>query len=350
VATVGGSPRLSGLEWVCLVVLSTMLLGVGGLGAFVSFSNVRAAMAPAFGSLAWAVPVGVDVGIFLFTGWDLLLSRLDMRPRVLRFVPWSLIAATIYLNVEPSLAAGDVPGAVGHAVLPGIWVISVEITAGLVRHRAGLTRPADRRYRPERLDRIRTSRWLLAPLSTLWIVRLMILWEERSYQAALDRWMARRRARAQMAKKYGLVKWRWRAPIDLRLDYRYAQLSLTSPDRSEDLARGSASRGARSPGGGSSPARRQGAAPKPRSSPRRPSGRVAVAGRLPGGSDAERADEAMPAAREVAAELAAAGVPLNRETLRDGLRARDKGVGNSVLGELLARLRAEQTARVGASS
>lgn len=337
------APRrvLSSPERLVAWLVGVMVALLGVIGFVNSFAEVAAAVQPSFGALAWTAPIGIDLGIAVFTGLDLLLARLGMRLWWLRLVPWSLVAVTIVLNVAQPLGRGDVIGAGAHGVLPLLWVVAVEVAAHVMRQWAGLGQTGAERRAAGRMDRVRASRWLLAPVSTLRIRRLMILWEERSYQAALDRWQARRRARGHMAKKHGPIKWRWKAPIDQRLDYRYAQLSLTSPDGPDDVAGDSTSSGARTPGGGSP--RRQGVVPKPRSSTRRPSGRVAGSGRLPAGSDAERADEAMPAAREVAAELAAAGAPLNRETLRDGLRARDAGVGNSVLGEVLARLRAEPT-------
>ena len=53
------------------VVGLVVVLGV--IGAVNSFRAVADAVAPSFGGLAWTVPVGVDVGIAVFTALDLLL-------------------------------------------------------------------------------------------------------------------------------------------------------------------------------------------------------------------------------------------------------------------------------------
>jgi hypothetical protein len=45
------------------------------------------------------------------------------------------------------------------------------------------------------MDKVRTARWILAPLSTLTIRRWMILLEERSYETANERWWTRKQAK-----------------------------------------------------------------------------------------------------------------------------------------------------------
>jgi hypothetical protein len=205
-----------------------MLIALGVLGFVVSFRSVEEAVRPSFGSLAWSAPIGIDLGIAVFTGLDLFLAHLGMRMRAFRLLPWALVAVTVALNVAEPLERGDMIGAVSHAVLPVLWITAVEVTTHVVRHRAGLGQTGEARRAAGRMDRIRMSRYLLAPFSTLRIRRLMILWEERSYDAARGRWKAKRRARARMAKRYGLVAWRWQAPIDQRLDYRDADYTRST--------------------------------------------------------------------------------------------------------------------------
>src|SRR5262247_2390869 len=76
-----------------VVVALVGLLGV--IGAVNSFRAVAEAVEPSFGGLAWTVPLGVDVGIAVFTALDLLLARLGMRMRTLRVVPWCRAAVTV---------------------------------------------------------------------------------------------------------------------------------------------------------------------------------------------------------------------------------------------------------------
>ena len=106
------------------------------IGAVNSFRAVAEAVEPSFGGLAWTVPVGVDVGIAVFTALDLLLARVGMRMSWLRIVPWALVATTIYLNVA---GEHDPVAAVAHGVLPVLWVIAVEAGSHVVRTHVGLT-------------------------------------------------------------------------------------------------------------------------------------------------------------------------------------------------------------------
>lgn len=189
------------------------LLGLIGFG--LSFDNVADALRPSFGELAPAVPLGVDVGIAAFTGLDLAMARRDMRTRWLRLVPWGLVAVTVYLNVaeEPTLY-----GQVAHGVLPLLWVVLVEAGAHVIRTLAGLA--GDR----ERMDRIRPSRWMLAPFSTASLWRDMVLWEIRSYSDALARKQAGLLAACDLHDRYGRL-WRWRAPRRERVLYRLGRLA-----------------------------------------------------------------------------------------------------------------------------
>jgi Protein of unknown function (DUF2637) len=152
---------------------------LGLLGAVLSFARVSDVAEPYFGSLAPAVPLGIDLGIAAFTGLDLLMTRMHMRTRWLRLFPWGLIATTVYANIagEP-----DLIGQVLHGVLPCLWIVLVEAGAHMVRVRAGLAGEGK-----VKRDRIPFSRWLLAPRSTVRLWRWMILWGERSYDAGLGR-------------------------------------------------------------------------------------------------------------------------------------------------------------------
>jgi hypothetical protein len=301
------------------VVVLVGLLGV--IGAVNSFAAVARAVEPSFGRLAWTVPVGIDVGIAVFTALDLLLSRLGMRMRVLRLVPWCLVAVTVYLNVA---GEHDPVGAVAHGVLPLLWVVAVESGGHVARTWTGLTSPGALRTR--RLDRVRWSRWLLAPTSTLRLWRRMVLWETANYPEALRRERDRLLARTELQDTWGALVWRWRAPRRARALYRLGELApagaladVPAPDaRPAPVAPRSSTSSGRN--GTSRPrARRQAAAQ------RAGAGDLAAAG------------------RSVAGELAAEGRGLTRSALVERLRARGLSVSNARAGELLAQLRAENT-------
>jgi hypothetical protein len=205
------------------VGVTAMLAAVLGLIGFAnSFRAVAAAARASFGPLAVTVPVGVDLGIAVFSALDIVLARLDLRPRWVRLVPWALTGATIYLNVT-----GQHTGfaRVAHAVFPALWVIAVELAAHVVRVRAGLAAGTA-------MDRIRPSRWLLAPVPTARLMRRMVLWEIRSYPDALRRERDRLLALTDLQDTYGPVAWRWRAPRRTRALYRLGELApaSTQPD------------------------------------------------------------------------------------------------------------------------
>jgi Protein of unknown function (DUF2637) len=199
-------------------VTSAMAAVLGLIGFANSFRAVADAARASFGELAVTVPVGVDLGIAVFSALDIVLARLDLRPRWVRMVPWSLTAATVYLNVT-----GQHTGfaRVAHAVFPALWVIAVEVAAHVVRIRAGLAAGTA-------MDRIRPSRWLLAPVPTARLMRRMVLWEIRSYPDALRRERDRLLALTELQDTYGRTAWRWRAPRRTRAMYRLGELTPAS--------------------------------------------------------------------------------------------------------------------------
>jgi hypothetical protein len=195
------------------------LLVLGLVGFVNSFAAVQAAAAGSFGRLAWTIPLGIDVGIAVFSALDIVLARLDLRIAWLRLVPWTLTAATVYLNIAH---ARDAFGVIAHAAGPALWVLAVEVVAHTARVRSGLTSG-------RRMDTIRASRWLLAPLATARLWRRMVLWEIRSYPTALDREKSRLLALTDLQDGYGRLTWRWRAPRRARALYRLGELTPTTP-------------------------------------------------------------------------------------------------------------------------
>jgi hypothetical protein len=200
---------------VMVVAGATGVLAV--LGFANSFAKVQSAAASSFGWWAWTVPLGIDLGIAVFSALDIVLARLDMRTRWLRLIPWTLTAATVYLNVstEPTPF-----GVIAHAALPGLWVVAVEVGAHAIRVRAGLAAGT-------RMDRIRRSRWLLAPLTTAGLWRRMVLWETRSYPQALRRERVRMLALAELQERYGR-RWKRHATPHERALYRLGELTPTA--------------------------------------------------------------------------------------------------------------------------
>ncbi|GHG97375.1 DUF2637 domain-containing protein [Streptomyces lanatus] len=188
--------------------------GVGALGLIASFDAVSEAAARwGFGE-PWMLPVGIDVAIPVFTVANLLLIRMDMALAWVRFVPWVLTLVTCGLNV----AAGQGMWAkVAHGTMPLLWVVFSEIGAHIYAVRIGAVTG-------RRMEKIRFSRWVLAPLSTFALWRRMTLWEVTSYAVALERERERQLARADLRERYGR-NWRRETPRRERVLLRMGDLA-----------------------------------------------------------------------------------------------------------------------------
>ncbi|HEY3683557.1 MAG TPA: DUF2637 domain-containing protein [Streptosporangiaceae bacterium] len=300
---------LSEREYTAVAVVAALVAVLGLLGFVNSFAGVQRAAEPSFGWLSFTVPIGIDLGIAVFSALDIVLARLDMRIRWLRLIPWALTGVTVYLNVA---GQHGLFGQVAHAVLPCLWVLAVEVAAHVIRVRAQLV--AD-----TRMDTIRRSRWVLAPWPTWKLWRRMVLWETRSYPDALARERDRLLTLTELQDRYGRMAWRWKAPRRERALYRLGELApaadLPAPPAPADEPQ---------------PIE---AAPKPRK-PRTTRRRTKRA-------PAPDVDDLMPLGWRVAADLAAAGRPLTRDALRDALKDAGASASNHRAGALLARLRTE---------
>ncbi|WP_055620609.1 DUF2637 domain-containing protein [Streptomyces sp. JHA19] len=196
--------------------------GVGALGLVSSFDAVSAAAARwGFGE-PWMLPVGIDVAIPVFTVANLLLIRLDMALAWVRFVPWVLTLVTCGLNVA---AGHGVWAKVAHGTMPLLWVVFSEIGAHVYAVRIGAATG-------RRMEKIRWSRWLLAPLSTFALWRRMTLWEVTSYADALALERERLLARADLRERYGRG-WRRKTPRRERVLLRMGELAPSGADITE---------------------------------------------------------------------------------------------------------------------
>lgn len=296
---------------------------LGVLGFVNSFARVQAAARPHFGRLAWTLPTGVDLGIAVFAAADIVLAKAGMRPRWVRLVAPALTGATVYLNI-----AGESTwfGKVAHAVLPGLWVAAIEVGSFVIRRRAKLARTA-----ATRMDRIRVSRWLLAPVATLLLWRRMVLWEERSYPAALRLEMARVLALTRLQDEYGRLAWHWRAPRRERALYKLGQFTPTAPaEASADNAKNREQQPPADEQPRVKPARRR----PPHHTPSKPSAE----------RPATDVEELMPLGWRIAADLEAQGLALTRDRLVEAMRKAGTPIHTTKAGTLLARLKAEAPA------
>ncbi|MER7172644.1 DUF2637 domain-containing protein [Streptomyces mesophilus] len=191
--------------------------GVGALGLIMSYDSVSTAAAGWGFGAPWMLPVGIDLAIPAFTLANLLLIRMDMALAWVRFVPWALTLVTCGLNI----AAGHGPMAkLAHGTMPLLWVVFSEIGAHIYAVRIGVATG-------RRMEKVRFSRWLLAPISTFGLWRRMTLWEITSYPEALRRERERQMARAELRERRGFW-WRLKTPRPERVLLKLGELAPAS--------------------------------------------------------------------------------------------------------------------------
>ncbi|MDX3855043.1 DUF2637 domain-containing protein [Streptomyces sp. AK02-01A] len=213
-----GVPPLTRPELGLMGSVALAAAGVGALGLASSFSAVSEAAARWEFSSPWMLPIGIDIAIPVFTGANLLLIRTDMALGWVRFVPWVLTLVTCYLNVAAGTSAS---AKAAHGTMPLLWVVFSEITAHVYAVRIGAATG-------KRMEKIRKSRWLLAPLSTFALWRRMTLWEITAYAVALDRERERQLARADLRERHGR-RWRSKTPHRERVLLKLGELTPDSP-------------------------------------------------------------------------------------------------------------------------
>jgi hypothetical protein len=198
-----------GAGWTTVSVVIGIMAALIALGGMVlSFRAVSAEMLPAFGD-PWArlVPVVVDLTVFVFSGVDLVLARLDMSHPLARWTVYGATAGTVWLNYS---AGGNAAGRTAHVLMPSIWVVFIELMRHVVRRQTNLATGSRR-------EPIPAVRWLLAPGPTFLLFRRMALWRVHSYTRALQMERTRLGAVATARALYGRF---WRRAVGplLRLE------------------------------------------------------------------------------------------------------------------------------------
>ncbi|MFF4465842.1 DUF2637 domain-containing protein [Streptomyces mirabilis] len=212
-------PPLTTPELWLLGSVAVLAAGVGGLGLASSFEAVSAAGARWGFASPWMLPVGIDTAIPVFTAAFLLLIRTDMPLGWVRFVPWALTGVTCWLNIA---AGHSLSAKLAHGTMPLLWVVLSEVAAHVYASRIGAVTG-------RRMEKIRRSRWLLAPLSTFALWRRMTLWEVTSYTDALGRERERQLARAQLRQQHGR-RWRSKTPRPERVLLKLGELAPAGED------------------------------------------------------------------------------------------------------------------------
>ena len=212
-----GADKL-GIAWLWVIVTIGVMAAYVALGGMVlSFRAVSTEMRPAFGTWSWLVPVVIDLSVFVFSGVDLVLARLDMPHPLARWTVYGATLGTVYLNFN---AGGDMPGRVAHVLMPSIWVIFIELMRHIVRRKVNLATGSHR-------EPIPAARWFLAPWPTAKLWRRMVLWRVNSYTAALSAERRRLAALAVVRAEHGRL-WRSKVSPLLRMQIAMGELGAES--------------------------------------------------------------------------------------------------------------------------
>jgi hypothetical protein len=257
-AVVPELPPLARGERVLLAGAAVLGVGVGGVGLATSFDTVTAAAARWGFTTPQMLPLAIDLAIPTFTAVTLLLIRMGMGLWWVRFVPWALTLVTCWLNVA---AGRSLSARVAHGTMPLLWVVLSEVAAHVYAVRVGIATG-------RRMEKIRRSRWVLAPVSTFMLWRRMTLWEVTSYTAALGRERDRQLARADLYERYGR---RWRSRTDRRTRVLLRLGELTPADTTGTTAGTVQGEAVPAPvaGSGEGTPALTGAAPSPKPAPRK---------------------------------------------------------------------------------
>jgi Protein of unknown function (DUF2637) len=189
-----------------------LLLAVAGIGFSVSFQTI-AAEAAAHGLPGPSVlyPIGIDVSILALILEARKLVKRHRSDLVPRILAWALALGTIYVNMHGS-PSHDWLGRVMHAIMPGLWIVFLELTRW--RQRADVKKA-------EKADPIPLARWLMSPIRTARLKKRMIDHNVLSYRLASALEDARLHMRDLARAHYG-GRWRYwqQAPTLLRVSIR----------------------------------------------------------------------------------------------------------------------------------
>ncbi|MFB7896129.1 DUF2637 domain-containing protein [Streptomyces xiamenensis] len=221
------TPKLNRTHRVLVGIILAGAVVIAVIGFVGSYAAVKElAEKKGFGAFSPFFPIGIDAGIVVLLALDLLLTWLRIPFPLLRQTAWLLTAATIAFN--GAAAWGDPLGVGMHAIIPVLFVITVEAARHAIGRVADIT--ADKH-----MEGVRMWRWLLSPIPTFRLWRRMKLWELRSYDEVItmerDRLVYQTRLRAE----YGRA-WRRRAPVEELMPLKLARFGVPLSEALEDQA------------------------------------------------------------------------------------------------------------------
>jgi hypothetical protein len=195
-------------------------LVISTIGFAASYGALRdLALAKGFGAMSRYVPIGIDVGIVVMYGWDLVLAWRRKPKPMLRWIGHLLTFATIAFNAnatgKPFFA--DLVGAGYHATMPVLFIAMVEAARHLVIRTA--------QVRLGESSPVGLHRWLLAPWQTWLLWRRTKLWQMPARQV-VELEKSRKVYQAWLQHKYGKKKWKRAARAEELLPFTLAAYGL----------------------------------------------------------------------------------------------------------------------------
>ncbi|MFJ6516606.1 DUF2637 domain-containing protein [Streptomyces sp. NPDC091406] len=197
-----------------VVAGAVIIAAIGFAGSYAAVREL--AEAKGFGQFSLVFPIGIDAGICVLLALDLLLTWMRIPFPLLRQTAWLLTAATIAFNGAASWP--DPLGTAMHAVIPVLFVVSVEAARHAVGRIADIT--ADKH-----MEGVRLTRWLLSPVPTFKLWRRMKLWELRSYEQVIKLEQDRLIYQARLQARFGR-NWRRKAPVESMMPLRLAKYGV----------------------------------------------------------------------------------------------------------------------------
>ncbi|WP_411084011.1 DUF2637 domain-containing protein [Streptomyces sp. cmx-18-6] len=197
-----------------VVAGAVLIAAIGFAGSYAAVREL--AEAKGFGRFSLVFPIGIDAGICVLLALDLLLTWMRIPFPLLRQTAWLLTAATIAFNGAASWP--DPLGTAMHAVIPVLFVVSVEAARHAVGRIADIT--ADKH-----MEGVRLTRWLLSPIPTFKLWRRMKLWELRSYEQVIKLEQERLIYQARLQARFGR-NWRRKAPVESMMPLRLAKYGV----------------------------------------------------------------------------------------------------------------------------
>ncbi|MFJ7062608.1 DUF2637 domain-containing protein [Streptomyces microflavus] len=197
-----------------VVAGAVVIAAIGFAGSYAAVREL--AEDKGFGQFSLVFPIGIDAGICVLLALDLLLTWMRIPFPLLRQTAWLLTAATIAFNGAASWP--DPLGTAMHAVIPVLFVVSVEAARHAVGRIADIT--ADKH-----MEGVRLTRWLLSPIPTFKLWRRMKLWELRSYEQVIKLEQERLIYQARLQARFGR-NWRRKAPVESMMPLRLAKYGV----------------------------------------------------------------------------------------------------------------------------